>query len=240
MEFGASPQTGRRRSESCGARSNWELISSTLRIPTARTWAEEIIAEALHPLSGRPGDRDEGRLRAAGAKQMGRKRKAGTFAVRLRRKPATAAPGSDRSLSTPSNRSEGAGRRSVRRFEGFAGARKNQTHRLIRSEREANSGCPKDRFHRKRPEPIQRYRPRVGRGFGILREAEARIHSVVSTRGRQTLRHGQSDQSRRDATKSYAISDRVGMAIVAISRNTADSWNLARWHTSRKMSPQPG
>ena len=116
--------------------------------------AEEIIAEALHPYPAGLVIATKGGFERAWAEQMGRERKAGASAVGVRREPATAAPGPHRSLSTASNRSEGAGRRSVRRFEGSTGSGKNQTYRPIRSEREADSGCAEDCFHRKRPESI--------------------------------------------------------------------------------------
>ncbi len=49
---------------------------------------------------------------------------------------------------------------------------------------QANSARADDRSYRKRPESIQRHRPRLGRRPAILRAAKAGIHSMVSARGR--------------------------------------------------------
>ena len=52
----------------------------------------------------------------------------------------------------------------------------------------ADSACANDCSDCKRPESLQRYRPRIGRRSGILRKTEDRIYSVVSTGGGSSFR----------------------------------------------------
>ena len=55
---------------SCGARWSSASTSSTPPSPTAPHVSEELIAEALHPYPDGPRDRDEGRARSAGPRQV--------------------------------------------------------------------------------------------------------------------------------------------------------------------------
>ncbi len=69
----------------------------------------------------------------------------------------------------------------LRGSQRFTGARKNQTPRIIRSERPADSTCANHRAHRQCAESLQLNGSRSGAGSRILRTEEHWLHSLVPT-----------------------------------------------------------
>ena len=94
--------------------------------------SEQLIAEALHPYPAGLVIATKAGFDRSGPNQWVENGSPSICGPRAK-EVCAAASGTDRSLPVASNRSESAGGRSTRHAEGFAGAGKNQAHRIVGS-----------------------------------------------------------------------------------------------------------
>ena len=116
--------------------------------------------------------------------------------------------------------------------------------RSQRSEAARDRPGPQGHRHRQRAEPVQPRRPPARRRRRVLRQAQARLHSLVPRCRRQTRPTRRQTRCRGQSTRSDGLAAFAGLAAASLARHAADPRHIfgqasrrehrrCRGHTSR-------